>query len=128
MPKPSAVYDYCKNRGCKVTCAKSSHTCIRYSHLLSKTRCLHHLVRRRRTCLDSLDGATSNITYFCGDVQDTTDDVVLKTGKASDTLVGGIVREVVYCQNALCNSSPSVRYAILALSLPTVTFLLNFVV
>lgn len=51
-----------------------------------------------------IGGMPQNITYFCGVVQDKTDDITLKEGAVSDTMSGGIEIYVKYCQANLCNA------------------------
>lgn len=123
IPDPAIVKEYCDKMGCKATCAKTStNSCIRYAHYtgehLSSVTEYYLLFRvnlginpqitskltKIFLYLSFLGGAPQNITYFCGAVQDTTDDVTLKEGLVTDTLTGGIIVNVKYCQGSLCNS------------------------
>ncbi|XP_046656924.1 uncharacterized protein LOC124349999 [Daphnia pulicaria] len=85
-PDPAIVKDYCDTRGCKVTCPKTNtNSCIRYAYYSA--------------------GQAVNVTYFCGAVQDRTNDVPLKQGGFTDTKSGGLIVDVNYCQGNLCNSA-----------------------
>lgn len=55
--------------------------------------------------LISVAGQAINVTYFCGAVQDKTNDIPLKYGGFTDTMSGGLVVDVNYCQGNLCNSA-----------------------
>lgn len=92
-PDPAIVKDYCDTRGCKVTCPKTSaNSCIRYTYYSA--------------------GRAVNVTYFCGAVQDKTNDIPLKNGGFTDTLSGGLIVGVKYCQGDLCNAASSVHVSL----------------
>lgn len=70
-------------------------------------------------------GQAVNVTYFCGAIQDTTDDIPLKEGVVSETKSGGLVVHVKFCQGDYCNSAnfKHVPFFMIFVSIATLLFL-----
>jgi hypothetical protein len=66
-----------------------------------------------------------NISYFCGSVEDTTDNIIIKNGEVQDTIPGGEVRKVTFCQGDLCNSAGHLSFSILPVLASIIVFLLT---
>lgn len=117
-PDPAIVKDYCDTRGCKVTCPKTSaNSCIRYTYYSGEavTQRILRSCKYFNVFLFSSQfeaGRAVNVTYFCGAVQDKTNDIPLKNGGFTDTLSGGLILGVKYCQGDLCNAASSVHVSL----------------
>uniref|UniRef100_A0A0P6G2E7 Uncharacterized protein n=1 Tax=Daphnia magna TaxID=35525 RepID=A0A0P6G2E7_9CRUS len=117
-PDPAIVKDYCDTRGCKVTCPKTSaNSCIRYTYYSGEAvtqrillSCKYFNVFLFSSQFEA--GRAVNVTYFCGAVQDKTNDIPLKNGGFTDTLSGGLILGVKYCQGDLCNAASSVHVSL----------------
>nr|CAH0098608.1 unnamed protein product [Daphnia galeata] len=104
-PDPAIVKDHCDTKGCKVTCPKTNaNSCIRYAYYSA--------------------GQAINVTYFCGAVQDKTNDMTLKYGGFTDTMSGGLIVDVKYCQGNLCNSANPMHAPFFAVFALMITFVL----
>ena len=127
-PQPSVVKEYCRTRGCKVTCGKTAvNTCVRYAYYRGnlELKLSDSIIITVTTNFGKTDNKPVNISYFCGSVEDTTDNIIIKNGEVQDTIPGGEVRRVKFCQGDLCNSASHLSFSVLSILVSTIAFLIT---